>query len=92
MSGLVADDLSGFWQVFQKGARDATRGTGGAVCRGARALTCKAVELRRSTGIAGTRERHFRYLRDHYEADGTEDLIDRANHNPRGPTATAADI
>src|SRR5882724_7188912 len=56
---LVADDLSGFWRCSKPGDRDATRGTDGAVYRGAGALSGWAVELRRGSGVTGDQRAAF---------------------------------
>src|SRR5438552_2051938 len=80
----VADGMSGFGsrrfvrflEVSKPGDRDATQGTDGKVYRMTGALSCGAIELRGDSGAAGVSERHFRRLRDRYEVEGAERLID----------------
>src|ERR1700674_2573924 len=56
--GLVADDLSGFWNCSKEsdrepGDRDATRGTDGEDIGWAGAASVRSVELRRGGGVFG---------------------------------------
>src|SRR5271166_4868996 len=85
--GLVADDLSGFWRFSKPGDRDATGGTDGAASGGIGAVSGRAVELCRGGRAARVSERHFRRLRDRYEAKGAEGLIDRRRGRASGRRA-----
>src|SRR4029077_8597374 len=89
---LVADDLSGFWRISKPGDRDATRGTDGEVCRGAGAISCGAIEFVEAAELLGISERHFRRLRDRYEAEGAEGLIDRRRGGASGSRAPTDQI
>src|SRR5271165_4242229 len=48
---LVAGDLSGFWRCSKPGDRDATRGTDGAISEGVGAVSRRAIELHRGSGV-----------------------------------------
>src|SRR5271165_6015523 len=82
--GLVADDLSGFWRFSKPGDRDATGGTDGAVSGGIGAVSGRAVSCVEAAELLGVSERHFRRLRDRYEAKGAEGLIDRRRGRASG--------
>src|SRR5438067_10612469 len=85
--GLVADDLSGFWRCSKPGDRDATRGANGALCGGVGAVSRRAIERMEAAEFLGISERHFRRLRERYEADGAEGLIDRRRGRASGRRA-----
>jgi len=78
-SGFVADDLSdlsGFWRGSKPGDRDAARGTDDAVCGGIGAVSGRRLSCVEAAEPLGISERHLRRLRDRYEAEGAEGLID----------------
>src|SRR5712691_1168922 len=84
---LVADDLSGFWRFSKPGDRDATRGTDGAVSGGIGAVSSGRLSCVEAAELLGISERHFRRLRDRYEAEGAEGLIDRRRGRASGRRA-----
>ena len=72
---MVADDLPGSWKGSKPRDQDATRDTDGKAHRRAGMLSCGAIELR-GGGVAGDQRAESRRLRDCYEAEGAEGLID----------------
>src|SRR6516162_2574149 len=92
MSGFGSRRSVRFLEVSKPGDRDATRGTDGEVYRRAGALSGGEIELRGGGRAAGVSERHFRRLRDRYEADGAEGLIDRRRGRVSGRRAPVDQI
>jgi hypothetical protein len=90
--GLVADDLSGFWRVSKSGDRDATRGTDGEYIEGLERYRAGRLSCEEAAELLGISERHFRRLRDRYEAEGAEGLIDRRRGRVSGQRAPVDQI
>src|SRR6516225_9438140 len=83
--GLVADNLSGFWKVSKPGIgmRPEVR----------MARYIEGLErYQEAAELLGVSERHFRRLRDRYEADGAEGLIDRRRGRVSGRRAPVDQI
>jgi transposase len=88
---FVAHDLSGFWNRWKEGFRRLGIGMQPEV-RVARLLDAVAYRAGRlscvqAAELLGMSERHFRRLRDRYEADGADGLIDRRRGRASGRRA-----
>jgi hypothetical protein len=89
----VADDMSGFcsrkFGRLRPEGSDAGGGSDGSDGRGDPAVSERRAELRGGGGGSGVSQRHFRRLRDRYELEGVQGIIDRRRSRASGRRAPA---